>query len=207
MKTKRYVKAWLKTFGEISPDHLTFSVALIQKLASEGAVNLNDLEDQIQIKMRRLKNFAKKRPQTQFNEEHQIVGHGPVGLNATDQILVLGEKTLYAPSPWDALISVFYLMQPVVWKSKCALTDREIEVKVMPEGIETECEGIYISFLHPDELVADKLDDISNWCVALYKDDTADQYLEKYPNRIAIPLSQAYQFARDVFEYWASEPE
>lgn len=207
MKTKRYVKSWLKTFGEISPDHLTFSVALIQKLAMDGPVHLSDLEEQTQIKMRRLKNFVKKRPQTQFDENHLIVGHGPVSLNPTEQKLVLENKTLYAPSSWEALISVFYLMQPLVWKSKCALTGREIEVKVMQEGVETEMEGIYISFLHPDELTAEKIDSIHEWCVTLCKDDTADQYLEKYPDRIAIPLSQAYQFARDVFEFWASEPE
>lgn len=207
MKTKRYVKSWLKTFGEISPDHLTFSVALVQKLASEGPVNLSDLEAQTGIKMRRLKNFVKKRPQTQFDEKHLIVGHGPVGLTPTDHELVLKDKSLYAPSAWDALISVFYLMQPVVWKSSCALSGQEVEVKVMPEGIDTEYEGIYISFLHPDELMADKLDLMSQWCVTLFKDEYADKYLEQYPNRIAIPLSQAYQFARDVFEFWASEPE
>lgn len=204
MKTKRYVKSWLKSYGEISLDHLKFSAILAGRLVDEGVLSLGEIEEQTGMKMRRLKNFVKKRPRTIFDENHKIAGHGPIVLETTNQVLKIGDKTVYTPTPWDALLSVFYLDREVVWKTSCSLTGEAIEVKVLSEGIETKQEGIYISFLHPDEMTNDKLDAIKNWCVPLLKDDIADQFLEQHQQQVAIPLSQAYQFARDVFFSWAS---
>ena len=82
------------------------------------------------------------------------------------------------------------------------MSEEEIEVKILPEGIDTLQEGIYISFIPPDELDSKWIDSIGQWCVALLGDDATEKYLELHPKQIAIPLSQTYQFARDVFESW-----
>jgi len=206
MKTKRYVKSWIKAFGEVSEDHLRFSIALIQSLVENGPVNLNSIEESTGMNMRRLKNFAKKRPRTYFNEDHKIVGHGAVSIEESREKLEVGDKVFYASNSWDALSAVFYIDQPLIWKSKCDVSGEDVEVKVLPEGIETEQEGIYLSFLHPDALNFERLDTMSDWCVTLLGDGAAESYLEAHPDRLAIPLSQSYQFVRDAFYAWV-KPE
>jgi len=202
MKTKRYVKSWLNAYGEVLPDHLKFSAILIQKLIESGPISLTEIEIISDIKIRRLKNFLKKRPRTEFNEDHKIIAHGPFSIQATAETMVVDGVEFKAASAFDALMLVFYISRELIWKSKCAVSGAEIEVKILPEGIETLQEGIYISFVHPDELEGDLIDSIGQWSVALLGDDAAEKYLTLHPKQIAIPLTQAYQFARDAFEGW-----
>ena len=169
-------------------------------MAESGPVALADMEEDTGISMRRLKNLVKKRPKTVFDEDHQIIGHGPFLLKEGREKIVLGGKEYFSPSPWEALMSVFYLEQSIEWHGFCYRSGDPVMVKVFPEGVDTELETLYISFLHPDELSRDNIDQLSDWCVPLIGDEAAEEYLRKYPNRVAIPLSQAYQFARDAFD-------
>lgn len=207
MKTKRFVKSYLKTFGRVTEDHLRFSAVLVQNLVDKGPVSLGDLEEETGINMRRLKNFAKKRPRTTFGEDHKITAHGPISLNEASEKIIYNEKTFYASQPWAALSSVFYVDAPVVWQGQCKVSEAPIEVKLYPEGMETELENVYISFLAPDDLSIEKFDQIEEWCHVLLGDEATEKYLNQHQERVAIPLSQAYQFARDVFDSWSETPK
>jgi hypothetical protein len=197
IKTKRFVKSWLTCIGEIPQDHQRFSKYLAKVLVEQGTCALGDFES-ANLSARRLKALAKKRPTLHFNESHRIDGH--VGITLRETGIVLSHKggKIYAMSAWDALAIPVIVGREFELTSVCVVTGKEVEVRLTPMGYETQHENLYLSFYHPDVLTLDVCLDVSKWSSFILGEEASIEYLKENPDQVLLPLSQAFQMAREV---------
>jgi hypothetical protein len=197
IKTKRFVKAWLKAVGELQLDHQSFSRSLAKKLLAGSPCALADFESET-LKARRLKALVKKRPAVHFNPDHKIDGHAGGTLNKTSTKLSFGEKAVWASSPIEALFYIVLVDGTFQVKSTCAVTGEAVELKVSALGYETFHENLFLSIYHPDVLTGSICHDPQEWSTFVLGDDAAEQYLADEPEQMLLPISQTFQMAREV---------
>lgn len=200
IKTKRFVKAWQKSVGELQLDHQLFSRELIRRLSEGVPCALSDFENE-QRKARRLKSLVKKRPSVHFNEEHKIDGHGGLTLKKTPFCLSFVSDSLkmglFAESAFHALSVPVLLNQRCFVTGKCSVTQEEISLTVSALGLETLHEQLFVSFYHPDELDAKLCGSVAQWSKFILGDGPAEEYLSDNADHVLVPISQSYQIARE----------
>lgn len=199
IKTKKLVKTWMEQMGVLEADHRSFSLSLARHLFDAGVVSLGQFESE-QLNMRRLKRLVKKRPPVHFNPEHQIDGHGGLTLRFTPHALSCEEKTIHALSAWEALQVPVILDRTMDLSSSCGITGEAIELRLSPMGYETAVEELHVSFLFPEDLNPDNMFASSKWSHFIASTAAAETYLDENPDHMLVPISQCYQFARDVVE-------
>jgi hypothetical protein len=198
IKTKRFVKAWLKVMGEMQLDHQMFSRDLMKKLCLGSPCSLGEFESE-NLKARRLKALVKKRPAVHFDTEHKIDGHMGLSLNSKACELVLNSGIeLGGASAIESLMGIVLTEETVGLKAKCVVTSEELELKVSALGFETDHEKLFLSMYHPDVLNLEICQSAPQWSHFIWGDDAAEQFLSDQPEQILLPISQAFQVAREI---------
>lgn len=193
------MKAWLKAVGELQLDHQMFSRSLAKKLLMGSPCALADFESET-LKARRLKALVKKRPAVHFNAEHKIDGHAGGTLCETSTQLSYVDQKIWANSPVEALLFVVLVDGTFSIRSTCAVTGDAVELKVSAMGYETFHESLFLSIYHPDVLTGDLCHEPMQWSKFVLGDEAAEQYLSEQPEQILLPISQAFQMAREVIK-------
>lgn len=200
LKAKQIVKNWCEILGELSNDHCYFSTTIIKKLTAGKPFSVAELDEELHVPVRRIKKLISKRPTTHFDKDRCIRSHGGVSATETNIVIKSNEKTFYANSAWESLALSTILDVDLTITTKCDKSQEEIEIKVTPQGYETNNDDIMISFLPPAELTADKMVNIHEWSFFILGSENGEEWVEQHPDYLLIPLSIAYQSARDATE-------
>ena len=197
IKAKHIHKSWLEMHGEFTSDHLEFSLSLMKSLVENGPINLADFSEKVSIPMRRLKKLLQKRHYTNFNEDRLMIQHSFVHAEQSPVTLIDDNYTYYANSAWESLCLSELFDTKMDLKANCAISGKEITIKVTPLGYETLLDEVFVSFKDLLNFNTGDLSSIRDWSVFILGTESAEKYVEENEGMILLPLSIAYQSSRD----------
>jgi hypothetical protein len=202
LKAKHLVKKWVEISGELSDDHRYFSNTIAKKLATGNSFSVGELDQELHIPIRRIKKLLGKRPITSFNDDKNIVSH--TGLSVVDTGIHMSNNAklnFYASSAFESLAMSTFLNSDLTLKTKCLHSNKEIIINLTPNGYETNFDDVMVSFVSLNDLNLEKLLKISDWSIFIASSELAEEWIEKQnPDLLLMPLSLAYQSARNTYE-------
>jgi len=200
LKAKQIVKKWCELIGELSDDHRYFSTTVLKKLSGGKPFSVAELDNELHVSLRRIKKLLSKRPKTHFDENHCIRSHGGISATKTNITLQSNDSTFYANSAWESLAICTLLDMDLTISAFCEHSQKEIKIKITPLGYETDCDDIMISFIPLLDLDTDKTLNINSWSFFIFNSNNGEEWIDEHPDLLLMPLSIAYQSARDVAE-------
>ncbi len=187
----------LDLMGTLTPEQSQLALAIYQGIADQGLVTLNTLSSLTNKSVAEIDTYLNEIPGVFRDNQRNIIGFwGLTAAPVSHHQLIFDNKTLYAWCAWDTLFLPELLNVEATVKSKCAQSEKHIELIISPQEIlSTSAPDIQVSMLVPaeDEFNADILGSFCHHIFFFENSAAGEEWITDKENMELMSLEEAFR--------------